>query len=411
MFKHIRALGLPSLLVGAVLLAAGCGSTGQSGATTTGAAAASTTSATSAAAGPSGDPIKLGAVISTTGPNAPLGEPERNAMQYLEKTINASGGVLGRPLQVVILDDQTSPNEAVTAANRLLNQEKVVAVIGSSGSATTLAIKPITAKAGIPLMALAAASAITDQPPADFVWRIAPKETLAVERALKYIRDSLKLTKVGVLYDATAFGQSGLAQIEKMKSTYGLEVVASESYKTDETDLTAQLTKIKGANPEVMVVWGTNPGPAIAAKNMKQLGMMQPYVGSHGIANTKFIELAGDAAEGVVFPATKILFPESITNPDQKALIDAFITGYQAQFNQAPNHFSSHGYDGVALLVQAIKTAGGTDPAGIKKALDSLTSYAAADGIYTYTATNHDGLSVDDLIMVKIQGGKWTLAQ
>jgi branched-chain amino acid transport system substrate-binding protein len=258
---------------------------------------------------------------------------------------------------------------------------------------------------------LAAAGSITDEAPMDWVWRVAPKEDLAVLRVLKYIKESLKVTKIGVLCDETAFGQSGLAQIEKTKAEFGLEVVAKESYKMDETDLTAQLTKIKGASPEVIVVWGTNPAPAIAAKNMKQLGMTQPYVGSHGIANLKFIELAGSAGEGVVFPATKILFPESITDPKQKSLIDAFVAGYQAQFGQPPNHFSSHGYDGVALLVEAVKTAGGTDPKAMQAALNQLTAFAAADGIFTYTATNHDGLAVDDLIMVRIKDGKWTLTE
>jgi branched-chain amino acid transport system substrate-binding protein len=409
MFKHIRALCLPAFLAGAVLLLAGCGNAGQSGDTTGTTAASGTTASVSPA--PSGDPIKLGAIVSTTGSAAPLGEPERNAMQYLQETINASGGVLGRPLEVVIADDQSNPKEAVTAANRLIQQDKVVALIGGSISSTTLAIKPLADKAGIPLIAMAAANSITGEAPVDWVWRVAPKDDLAVLRALKYIKDTLKLTKLGILYDENAFGQSGLAQIEKTKGDYGLEVVAKESYKTDETDLTAQLTKLKGANPEVIVVWGTNPGPAIAAKNMKQLGMTQPYVGSHGIANLSFIELAGAAAEGVVFPATKILFPESITDPGQKSLIETFVAGYQAEFGKAPNHFSSHGYDGVDLLVEAIKTAGSTDPKAMQAALNGLTGFAAADGIFNFSATNHDGLAVDDLIMVKIQGGKWTLAE
>ena len=404
MSKHIRVLCLLALLAGAALLAAGCGSTGQTGAN-------SGTTVASTSTVPSGEPIVIGAVVSTTGAAAPLGEPESNTMQLLEKNINASGGVLGRPLKIVIVDDQSDPKQAVTAANRLLQQEKAVALIGGSTSSTTLAIKPIATKAGVPLIAMAAANSITDEAPMDWVWRVAPKDDLAVMRALKYIGENLKLKKIGVLYDENAFGQSGITQIEKSKDQYGLEVVAKESYKTDETDLTAQLTKIKGANPEVIVVWGTNPAPAIAAKNMKQLGMTQPYVGSHGIANLAFITLAGAAGEGVVFPATKILAPETITDPKQKALIDTFIADYQKEYGESPNHFASHGYDGVALLVEAIKRAGSTDPKAMQAALNNLSGFAGADGIFNYTATNHDGLAVEDLIMVKIQGGKWTLAK
>lgn len=412
----ILVAAFAACLVVAVLLS-GCGGTTTAAPTGTSAGQSSTTTAagtetTEAQGGqPSGDPIVIGAVVSTTGPNAPLGEPERMALELFEKQINAAGGVLGRPLSVVILDDQSNAKEAVTATQRLLQQEKAVAVIGGSGSASTLAMKAITAQAGIPQIAMAASNSITAEPPSDWIWRVAPKDDLAVERAVSYVAKDLQLAKVAVLYDENAFGSSGLAQIEKVKGQYGIEVVAKESYKTDETDLTAQLTKLKGSNPEALIVWGTNPGPAVAAKNLKQLGWDVPYVGSHGIANAKFIELAADAAEGVAFPTTKILFPESITDPAQKALIDKLIADYTAEFGQAPNHFSSHGWDGIAVLVAAIEQAKSTEPAALQAALNGLTDFTGADGIFTYTATDHDGLKVDDLIMVKIEGGKWVLAQ
>lgn len=412
----ILVAALAACLVVVVLLS-GCGGTTTTAPTDTTTPETSATTAggteTTAAQGgqPSGDPIVIGAVLSTTGPNAPLGEPERMALELFEKQINAAGGVLGRPLDVIILDDQSSAKEAVTATQRLLQQEKAVALIGSSGSACTLAMKPIAAQGCVPQIATAAGNNITAEAPSEWVWRVAPRDDLAAERAVSYVADTLQVTKVAVLYDENAFGSSGLAQIEKIKGDYGIEVVAKESYKTEETDLTAQLTKLKGANPEALIVWGTNPGPAVAAKNLKQLGWDVPYVGSHGIANAKFIELAADAAEGVVFPSTKILFPESITDPGQKALIDKLIADYTAEFGVAPNHFSSHGWDAIAILVAAIEEAGNTEPAALQTALNSLTNFIGADGIFTYTATDHDGLKVDDLIMVKIEGGTWVLAQ
>lgn len=297
------AISIAILALSFVLVLSACGGTTTStGGATTG---ASSTSTSSGGGTPSGDPIVIGAVVSTSGAAAPLGEPERNTLQLMEKKINEAGGVLGRPLKIIILDDQSNAKEAVTATQRLINQEKVVAVIGASASATTLAMKPITAQAKIPQIAMAAANSITDEAPNEWIWRVAPKDNLAVERAMKYIAESLKVKKIAVLYDENAFGSSGMAQIEKVKGDYGLEVVAKESYKTDETDLTAQLTKLRGSNPEALVVWGTNPGPAVAAKNLKQLAWSLPYIGSHGIANFKFIELAGDAAEGVVFPAQR----------------------------------------------------------------------------------------------------------
>jgi branched-chain amino acid transport system substrate-binding protein len=191
----------------------------------------------------------------------------------------------------------------------------------------------------------------------------------------------------------------------------GLEVVASESYKTNDTDMTAQLTKIRGADPEVLVVWGTNPGPALAAKNMQQLGMDIPYIGSHGIANKKFIELAGDAAEGVVFPAGRLLVPSSITDPAQKAVTDKFIADYQAAYGAAPNPFAGYAFEAVTLLVDAIQRAGNTDAAAIQTALNATAGFPGPDGLYNYSTTDHDGLTAADMIMVKIQGGTWVLAE
>jgi branched-chain amino acid transport system substrate-binding protein len=175
--------------------------------------------------------------------------------------------------------------------------------------------------------------------------------------------------------------------------------------------MTAQLTKINGFSPEVLIVWGTNPGPALAAKNMKQLGMAIPYVGSHGIANKTFIELAADAAEGVVFPAGRLLVPSSITDAKQKEVTEGFIADYKAKYNANPNPFAGYAFEAITILADAIGRAGGTDAKAIQTALNATTGFAAPDGIYNYTATDHDGLKSTDMIMVKIQGGTWVLAE
>jgi branched-chain amino acid transport system substrate-binding protein len=401
-------------LLAVSLLAAACGE-----ATTTTTAAGGTettapgggTSTTGSGAAPTGDPIVIGAIVSATGPNAALGEQERNVLQMMEEQINAQGGILGRPVKIVVEDDKTDAKEAVTAANKLIDQDKAVALIAATGSASTLAVKPITAQKGLPQIAMAAANDITDKPPVEWIWRTPQKDAQAVQRALDYVANALGVKKIAVLHDENAFGSSGNAEIAKQAPTMGLEVVATESYKTNDTDMTAQLTKIKGANPEVLVVWGTNPGPALAAKNMKQLGIAIPYVGSHGIANQTFIKLAEDAAEGVVFPAGRLLVPSSITDPSQKDVTDKFIADYKAKYDASPNPFAGYAFEAITLLADAIERAGGTDPAAIQTALDSTTEFAGPDGIYNYSKTDHDGLKASDLIMVKIQGGTWVLAE
>ncbi len=362
-------------------------------------------------AAPTGEPIVFGAVVSATGPAAALGEQERDALEMLEGQLNDRGGLLGRPVEIVIEDDQSNPNEAVTATNKLIQQDGAVAIIGGTISPSTLAMKPITAREGIPQVTMSAANAITDEPPIEWMWRTPPKDALAVARALTHVSEELGVTRIAVLHDENAFGSSGLSEIEKSAADYGLEVVAKESYKTDETDLTAPLTKIRSSEPEALVVWGTNPGPAVAAKNMDQLGMDIPYVGSHGIANMTFIDLAGEAAEGVVFPAGKMLIPETITDPAQKEVVEGFIAAFEEATGQKPNTFAGHAFDSVGLLADAIERAGTTEPGDIQQALNETTGWAGPDGIFNYSETDHDGLEVDDLIMVRIEGGSWVLAE
>ncbi len=363
----------------------------------------------SATAGP---PIVIGAIVSATGPNSALGAQERNVFVMMETVINDGGGILGRPVEILIEDDESDAQKAVTAANRLIDQKKAVAIIAATGSAPTLAVKPITAEKGLPQISMAAANDVTDVPPAEWMWRTPHKDAMAAARALKYVAESLGVKKVAILHDENAFGSSGAAEIEKSAPSLGLDIVAKESYKTADTDVTAQLTKIKGAAPEVLIVWGTNPGPALAAKNLKQLGMDIPYVGSHGIANKTFIELAGDAAEGVVFPAGRLLVPSSITEPSQKAVTDGFIANYQAAYNgESPNAFAGYAFEAITLLASAIERAGSTEPAALQAALNSTQDFAGPDGIYNYSATDRDGLTPDDMIIVRVEGGTWVLVE
>lgn len=420
------SISLAMLAVMAMLaLAAGCGggdtattttaggteTTGGGPETTTGGTGTTGGADTTGGAAPSGDPVVIGAIVSATGPNSALGAQERNVLEMMETEINNQGGILGRPLKLVIEDDKSDPKEAVTAANRLIDQEKAVALIAATGSSPTLAVKAITAPKGLPQIAMAAANDITDVAPMEWIWRTPHKDAMAATRALTYVSESLGVTKIAVLHDENAFGSSGAEQIKNTAADFGLEIVAVESYKTDDVDLTAQLTKIRGEDPEVLIVWGTNPGPALAAKNMKQLGMDVPYVGSHGIANRTFIELAGDAAEGVVFPAGRLLVPDSITDPAQKEVTDLFISRYTYEYGEQPNTFAGYAFEAVTLLAAAIERAGSTEPAAIQAALNSTQDFPGPDGLYNYSETDHDGLTADDLIIVKIEGGTWVLVE
>lgn len=359
---------------------------------------------------PTGTTYKIGAVLSASGPAAPLGQPEQRALMLLEKQVNESGGIDGHPLKIIIEDDASDPAKASTAVTKLITQDQVPAVVGSSTTGATLAMVPVVEKEMVPLVCMAAGTKITS-PVNKWVFRTPPTDSMAIQKVLEYLKNDLKVTKIAILHDANAFGTGGADELQAKAPEYGVEVVARESYGSADTDMTAQLTKVKQTDAQALVVWGTNPGPASIAKNMQQLGMSIPFIGSHGIANQKFIELAGTAANGVVFPAGKLLVPSSIpAGSDWRNAVDDFSEAYKTEYQMDIDTFAAHGYDAGSIIVEAMKKAG-TDSAKIRDEIEKLEDFVAVDGLYTYSPTDHDGLSVNDLIMIKIENGAWVEAK
>jgi branched-chain amino acid transport system substrate-binding protein len=357
------------------------------------------------------EPYKIGVVLSASGANEPLGKAEKDSIELFVKQINDAGGINGHLLEVTIKDDASDTNKALEKTNELLS-EGVLAIVGSSGTTTTLAMKDATTKSEIPQVCMAAGNSITADN-TNWIFRTPPTDALAAERALAYIRDTLKKSKVAILYDSNAFGTDGKRVITELAPTYGIEIVTTESYKSDDTEegMNTHLTNIQGSNPEVLIVWGTNPGPAIAAKSAKSKGMNIPFVASHGIANAKFIELAGDAANGVVFPAGKMLVWDQALDPssEQYALVKDFAGSYKAATGNQVNTFAGHGWDAMLILQAALKKAGDNPtPAELRDAIEQTRGLVGTAGTFNYTPENHNGLVLDDLTMVEIVNGKWT---
>lgn len=346
---------------------------------------------------------KIGAIVSVTGPASPLGAPEKNTLLLEVDKINKAGGINGHKLEILIEDDQSDPKNAVTAVSKLLS-EGVIAIIGGTITPSSIAIKPEIAKAKIPQMAMAAGIPITAAPD-EWVFRTAQSDAVAVQKVIDYMSKTMKIKKFAILSDQNSFGQSGTEELKKLAPKAGLEIVEVQSYKTEDTNMTAQLTKIKGTKAEALVVWGTNPGPAQAAKNMKELGITIPYIGSHGISNKTFITLAGTAAEGVVFPAGKALVPSSAKGA-QADVINKFMSDYKAKYKDNPNTFAGHAYDAINILAEALKTAGSNNDK-LRDEIEKTTGFVGISGIFNYSQKDHDGPTSNDMIMVEIKDGKW----
>ena len=352
-------------------------------------------------------PIKIGALFSITGPPSFLGEPERNTAQMVVDEINRTGGIGGRKLQLVIYDTQGDATKAVQVATRLIKEDKVVAMIGPSTTGDTMAVINRVEKAQIHLISCAAGIKITD-PVKKWVFKTAQNDSLAVARIYEHLKKR-QISKVALLTVSDSFGSSGREQLNVQAKKFGIQIISDDTYGPKDTDMTAQLTKIRDSKAQALICWGTNPGPAIIARNVKQLGLHMPLYMSHGVSSKKFIELAGDAAEGIILPSGRVLVANLLPNTDrQKKALLSFIKNYQKQYRAEGDHFGGHAWDAVMLLKSAIEKGADT-PAAIRDQLEKIQNFSGIGGIFNFSLQDHAGLTKDAFVLVEVKKKGWTL--
>jgi branched-chain amino acid transport system substrate-binding protein len=350
---------------------------------------------------------KIGGLFAVTGPNSFLGDPEKKSLQMAVDEINARGGIDGHRLEAVIRDTEGVPDKAVLAANELISSEKVVAIIGPSLTPTTLPLVPLVESNKIPLISCAAGIEITE-PVKPWVFKTAQSDVLAVATIYEHMKKQ-NIKKVGILTVENSFGESGKRQLTSQAPQSGIEVVQAESFGGKDTDMTAQLTKIRAAQPDAIICWGTNPGPAVVARNAQQLNIKIPLYQSHGVASPKFIELAQDAAEGILLPTGKILVADQLPDSDpQKPVIKSYIQQFEGQFKMPVSGFGGYAYDAMQLLAKALEGSGG-DREKIRAALEKINGHVGVTGTFNFSPTDHNGLGKDAFVMVQIKDGKWKL--
>jgi len=357
---------------------------------------------------PTGEPYVIGAIFAITGDASSLGIPERNTAEMLETLINENGGVNGRPLEIVIEDTKGEPADTLTAAKRLVEGEDVLTIVGPSRTGSTLAIVDYMDEAQVPLISCAAGIQIVE-PVKKWVFKTPQSDRMAVEKIVEYLQAN-NISRIASLSDNTGFGKSGLVEIQKLMPAAGIDIVAVEEYGPKDTTMETQLTKIKGTKAQAVVCWGTPPGPAIVAKNMRQLAMEIPLICSHGVANKTFLNIAGDAANGVVFPAGRLLVVDQISadNPQAEVLKD-YAAKYQETFGKEADTFGGHAWDAIKLVVNAIEQ-GAEDRAGIRDQIEQTKDFVGTGGVFNFSPEDHNGLTKDAFVMVKVVDGKWTLA-
>lgn len=354
--------------------------------------------------------IKIGAVLSVTGPASFLGDPEKKTLEMYVADINAKGGVNGQKINLIIYDDAGNPNQARTFGTRLIEQDGVDALLAGSTTATSMAIIPLAEEAKVPFINFAGAvQAVFPAKP--YIFKTPHTDLMACEKIFEDLKKR-GLTKIAMISGKDAFGASMQQQCMTVNAKYGIDVLHQETYGPGDTDMTPQLTNIKGtAGIQAVVNPGFGQGPAIVTRNYKQLDIKVPLYQSHGVGSKQFIDLAGAAADGVRLPAAALLVADKLpaSDPQKKVVVD-YKTTYEKNTGQPVSTFGGHAYDGLMILVDAMKRAKSADKAKVRDAIEATKNFMGTGGVVNMSATDHLGLDLTAFRMLEIKNGDWTLA-
>ncbi len=364
-----------------------------------------------------GEPYKIGAVFDITGPASSLGIPERDTVEMLQKQLEAAGGIMGpdglmHPVQVVIYDGESDETKTVLAVKKLIEEDQVSVIVGPTQSGTSLAVVDSVQKAQIPLISCAASIKIVE-PVAErhWVFKTTYNDRLLIAALINDLKD-MGITQVAWMSVNTGYGDSGRGEFEAAAPQAGLNIVASERFEATDTDMTAQLTKIRGTDAQAIVIWSIPPSASIANKNAHDLGITLPIFQSGGVANQSFIELATkEAVEGVILHAGRIIVAEQLPDSDpQKTVLLDYKQDYEAATGAQPNPFGGHAWDAFNLAVQIMSKVG-PDRTKIRDELERTQGFVGITGVFNFSADNHTGLDESSVVSIQIADGQWKLVQ
>ncbi len=355
--------------------------------------------------------VKIGSVLSMTGPAAFLGEDMKAGMELALDEINAKGGINGKKIEWFFYDAESQTQKGLSATRRLLTQDKVDMVVGGGNmSGMAIAMLQQTEKAGVPFISTEGSMQIVT-PVAERAWtfKSTVNDDQVVERLADYFAKK-NIKKVALLADSSGFGQSAVEQMKKVGPARGLDVVY-ESFNPSDTDMAPQLGKIKAAGAQAIICWTVTPAGVVAMKQARTLGLADiPFIHSYGFVDKRYMDLAGDAAKDVLLVSVKFPVGEDLPDADPaKARILALNKNFEARFKRRPNQFAAQTYDAIYLAKTALEK-GGTDKEKVRDALAGISGYHGVGGTFNFSAAQHSGLSKSDLVLLKYDGGRFRLA-
>jgi branched-chain amino acid transport system substrate-binding protein len=347
------------------------------------------------AAAQSREPIKIGAVLSLTGPGAGLGLAERNGIQLAEKTINEKGGIKGRPLQVLVEDDGSKADIAKSKAENLVFNEKVKAIIGPSLTASTGAVAAITNAQQLPQFCITGLG-----PPIELTYKslfhMMPPQSLNARAMLEYATKGLKAKRLGVLHDS-GYGQLVTNALKEQAGSYAVEFVAVEKFEVGATDVSTQAAKVRAANPDALLIIATNPIPF---RNARQMRIEQPIVSAIGSSAYQYVRGMGEFGHDIVFP-------EFVVGEDPLPNQTEFVNLYKKTYNELPKNYEAAGWDAVNALARALEKAGpDAAPDVLAKALRE--PYKGVLANFNFAAPDMTGIELSSYTYSKLVNGKFT---
>jgi branched-chain amino acid transport system substrate-binding protein len=363
------------------------------------------------------EPIKIGAFFALSGPAANIGTPTKLVAQMAADKINKEGGINGRPIELIVGDTESDPAKAAVIAKKFIFNDKVAAIIGPTSTAEGMSVKKIVEEAGVPIFMTVGGDPVImggNFGAYTYVFKSPQRSSTAVQKLYGYLK-AKGLTKVALLTASDSFGKDGLGWLEKLAPEFGISFAAKESFGPSDTDMTAQLTKIRSAAPQAIITWTIGPVGSIVAKNKAQLGITIPLFQCHGLPDPKYVELAGKASEGDRMPATKLMVAETLPSSDpQKKVIAEFIHLYRDVYKHDKefpiNTHSGYAWDAIVIVADGLKKAG-TDPKALRAAIEQTKGYVGVSGVYTLTPEDHNGLGVDSMVMVQVKNGRFVPAE
>lgn len=354
------------------------------------------------------EPIKVGMIATLTGPAGFIGSQIKDVAVIVEEMINAAGGVNGRPLNLIIEDDGGDPSRTLLSIQKLVKRDNVVAILGPTLTPTALAVIPFVEQESIPLITITGSRRVV-LPPKKWVFKVSLADDLAIGAILGHM-SKRGIKKVALLSDSGGFGEAGRQVILNMARSFDIAIVADERFSPADREVTAQLTRIRQTDAQALLAYTAGTPAVIIAKNYRQLGLKLPFYQSHATGTKRFIELAGEAAEGVIFPAVKVLVLEKLSRDDPyRQAVARFVEQHEKKLGPVRSQFGLVGWDSMLLLAEAIGKAG-TDRLAIRDYIEAKQNFIGVTGVFSYSPDDHDGLKSVSLTMVKIENGAWVPA-